>query len=86
MASALSLGQWSHVAVIFNGTQAQFYVNGTLVATRPVAASITARGNQLRIGADANTQQFYRGMIDDLRVYNRALTASEVQSDMNTGL
>jgi hypothetical protein len=86
MGSALPLGQWSHVAVIFNGTQAQFYVNGALVATRPVAASITARGNQLRIGADANTQQFYKGAIDDLRIYKRALTASEVQADMNTGL
>jgi len=86
MGSALPLGQWSHVALVFNGTQAQFYVNGALVATRPVTASITARGNQLRIGADANTQQFYKGTIDDLRIYKRALTASEVQADLNTGL
>jgi len=86
LGSALPLGQWSHVAVVFNGTQAQFYVNGTLAATRPVPATITARGNQLRIGADANTQQFYKGAIDDLRVYKRALTASEVQADMNAGL
>jgi Concanavalin A-like lectin/glucanases superfamily len=74
------------VAVVFNGTQAQFYVNGALVATRPVSASVTARDNQLRIGADANTQQFYNGTIDDLRIYTRALTASEVQADMNTGV
>jgi hypothetical protein len=84
--SALPLGQWSHVAIVFNGTQALFYVNGTLAATRAVTASITARGNQLRIGADANTQQFYKGAIDDLRIYKRALTASEVQADMNNGL
>jgi glucose/arabinose dehydrogenase/chitodextrinase len=86
LGSALPLGQWSHVAIVFNGTQAQFYVNGALVATRPVSASITARGNQLRIGADANTQQFYKGAIDDLRIYKRVLTASEVQADMDTGL
>ena len=85
MGSGLPLGQWSHVAVVFSGTQAQFFVNGGLVATRPVAASMTARGNQLRIGADANTQQFYKGAIDDLRIYKRALTASEVQADMNAG-
>jgi len=84
--TALPLGQWSHVAIVFNGTQALFYVNGTLAATRAVTASITARGNQLRIGADANTQQFYKGAIDDLRIYKRALTASEVQADMNNGL
>ncbi len=74
------------MAIVFNGTQALFYVNGTLAATRAVTASITARGNQLRIGADANTQQFYKGAIDDLRIYKRALTASEVQADMNNGL
>ena len=85
MGSGLPLGQWSHVAVVFNGTQAQFFVNGALVATRPVAASMTARGNQLRVGADANTQQFYKGAIDDLRIYKRTLTASELQADMNAG-
>ena len=85
LGSGLPLGQWSHVAVTFNGTQAQFYVNGALVATRAVAASMTARGNLLRIGADANTQQFYKGSIDDLRIYRRTLTASEVQADMNAG-
>jgi hypothetical protein len=58
MGSGLPLGQWSHVAVVFNGTQVQFYVNGGLVATRPVTASITARGNQLRMGADTNVEQF----------------------------
>ena len=51
----------------------------------PVNASITARGN-VRIGADANTQQFFKGSIDDLRIYSRALTAAEVQGDMNAGL
>ena len=86
MGSRLTLNQWSHLAVVFGGGQARFYVNGQLVTTKPVAASITARGNLLRLGADANTQQFYKGAMDDLRVYNRALTALEVQADMNTGL
>ena len=86
MGSAMPLGQWSHVAIVFDGTQASFYVNGALVSTRPVSASITARGNGLRIGADANTQQFFKGAIDDLRIYRRALTAAEIQADMNAGL
>jgi PKD repeat protein len=79
-------GGVSHLAVVFNGTQAQFYLNGVLMGTSAVNASITARGNALRIGADANTQQFFKGLIDDLRIYNRALTAAEVQGDMNAGL
>ena len=45
MDSALALNQWSHLAVVFNGSQAQFYVNGTSSARKPLTATITARGN-----------------------------------------
>jgi hypothetical protein len=86
MGSALALNQWSNLAVVFNGSQAQFYVNGALATTVPLSASITARGNPLRLGADANTQQFFKGSLDDVRIYERALTAAEVQADMATPL
>ena len=48
MDSALALNQWSHVAVVFNGTQAQFYVNGTSTGTKPLTATITARGQLMQ--------------------------------------
>jgi hypothetical protein len=86
MGSALAVNQWSHLAVVFNGSTAAFYVNGALVATRNLASGITARGNPLRIGADASTQQFYKGLLDDVRLYGRALTPAEVQSDMSAGV
>jgi Concanavalin A-like lectin/glucanases superfamily len=86
MDSALALNQWSHLAVVFNGSQAQFYVNGTSAGTKPLNATITARGRLLRVGADADTRQFFRGVLDNLRIYSRALIASEVQSDMNTAV
>ena len=86
MDSALALNQWSHLAIVFNGSLAQFYLNGTLVTSKSLVAGITARGRQLRMGADARTEQFYKGVLDNVRLYNRALSASEVQSDMNTGL
>ena len=87
MGSALALNQWSHLAVVFNGSQAQFYVNGTLVTTASLpATTITARNNGFRLGADANTQQFFKGSLDDVRIYGRALTQAEVQTDMATSL
>ena len=49
-------------------------------------APITARGQLTRIGADASPWQFYRGALDNLRIYNRTLTATEIQSDMNTAV
>ena len=86
MDSALALNQWTHLAVVFNGTQALFYVNGSLVGTKPLNATMTARGRLLRVGADADTRQFYRGVLDNLRLFSRALTASELQTDMNTAV
>lgn len=86
MGSALPTTQWSHLAIVFNGTAVQFYVNGALVSTQNLSAAITARTNPLRMGADANTNQFYRGLLDDVRIYNRTQTAAEIQADMNTGL
>ena len=86
MGSNLTLNQWSHLAVVFNGSQVRFYVNGTLVRTRQLSASIQARGNPLRIGADIVPSQFHKGFLDEVRIYNRALTQAEVQSDMNTAV
>jgi hypothetical protein len=86
MGSPLSLGLWSHLAVVLNGAQAQFYVNGILVSTQPLSASITARGKQINISADKTPAQFHKGLLDEVRIYNRALTLLEIQTDMTTAL
>ena len=86
MGGPLPISQWSNLAVVFNGTQVQFYLNGVLVNALPVSTSITARGNVMNVGADERPGQFFKGLMDDLRIYNRALSPSEVQSDMNTPL
>ena len=69
-----------------SGSQAQFYVNGNLTGTKPLTATMTARGQLLRVGADASPWQFYRGALDNVRIYNRTLTTPELQSDMNTAV
>ena len=86
MGAGLAVNQWSHLAVVFNGSQAQFYVGGTLVGTQPLPAVIQARGRPLNIGADITPAQFQRGLLDEVRIYNRPLTSSEVQTDMTTSL
>ena len=52
-----------------------------LLTTAPLPATITARGNSLQVGADNNISQFFNGSLDEVRIYNRALTAQEVQDD-----
>jgi hypothetical protein len=86
MGSTLPTTQWSHLAVTFDGTTVRFYVNGTLVGSQGLGASITARANPLRIGADANTSQFYKGLLDDVRIYTRTQSVADIQADMISGL
>ncbi|QEL25118.1 PKD domain-containing protein [Bosea sp. F3-2] len=84
--TTLPFNQWTHLAVTFDGSQVRTYVNGTLVNTQALSASITARGNAMNIGADASTAQFQKGLLDDLRIYNRVLTQTQIQSDMTTAV
>jgi hypothetical protein len=86
MGSALAVNQWSHLAVVFNGSQVQYFVNGILLTTAPLPATIAARGNSLHVGADNNIWQFFNGSLDEVRIYNRALTAQEVQNDRTIAL
>jgi concanavalin A-like lectin/glucanase superfamily protein len=62
----------------------RLYVNGTLATTTAATGSITVSTGALRIGANSIwTEEAFAGLVDEVRVYNRALTAAEVTSDMN---
>ena len=78
------------MATTYDGANQRLYVNGNLVASRAQTGAIVVSNSPLRIGGDTVfTGEFYRGLIDDVRVYSRALTASEISLDMsvteNTG-
>ena len=80
----LATNMWTHLAATFDGSNLRFYVNGGLVATRAVAGSMSASTGALRIGGNATWGEWFGGLIDDLRVYNRALSQAEIQSDQAT--
>jgi beta-lactam-binding protein with PASTA domain len=86
----IPLNTWTHIATTYDGVTQRFYVNGVLVGTNnPVVApslnTIVTSNNALRIGGDnSSTGEFFNGMIDEVRVYNRALSAADIQSDMVT--
>jgi hypothetical protein len=82
--AALPLNAWSHLAATYNGATLNLYVNGTQVASRAIAGSIQASANPLHIGGNAVWGEYFAGLIDEVRIYNRALSVAEIQSDMNT--
>jgi hypothetical protein len=75
---------WTHLAYTYDGANMRMYVNGVLVRTVARTGNITPSTGPLRIGGNQLWGEYFTGVIDDVRVYNRALTLAEVQADMNT--
>ena len=82
--SRLTANSWTHLAATYDGATLRFFVNGTQVATLAVAGSIATSAGALRIGGNTVWSEWFTGLIDDVRIYNRALTQAQIQSDMNT--
>jgi hypothetical protein len=82
----LPLDAWSHIGVTFDGTTLRFFVNGSSAGTRAVSGNILQTSGALRIGGNSVFGEWFHGTIDDLRVYDRALSDAEIQADMNTAV
>lgn len=83
--AAVPLNQWTHIAVTYSpGAQIKTYKNGGLVHTYNGAGSVSINTNALWIGGRSGASQYFKGVIDDLRIYRRELSAAEISSDMNT--
>ena len=80
----LTTNSWSHVAATFDGSTLRLYVNGAQVGSRPASGTIVTSASALRIGGNTIWGEYFRGQIDDVRIYNEALTAAAIQTDMNT--
>jgi hypothetical protein len=79
-----AVATWYHVAGTWDGTTKRLYVNGVLVAS--VASTTTYDTSIVVLGADQNTGStvlYWDGILDDVRIYNRALTLQELQAFAN---
>jgi hydrogenase maturation factor HypE len=78
----LGLSAWTHLAATYDGATLRLYVNGTQVAAKALTGSLAAGTQPLRIGGNGVWGEWFAGQLDEIRVYDRALTAAEVTSDM----
>ncbi|HPS55210.1 MAG TPA: LamG domain-containing protein [Sedimentisphaerales bacterium] len=76
---------WHHVAAVYNGSYVKLYVDGLLDKQSAASGVIKTNNDNLSIGNNEHlllehgvTSRSVQGLMDDVRVYNRALTASEI--------
>jgi hypothetical protein len=82
--SQLPLNTWSHLAATYDNTTQRLYVNGTLVASRAQTGPIKLSYGVLSIGGNSVWGEFFAGCLDEVRIYNKALTQAQIQADMAT--
>jgi Concanavalin A-like lectin/glucanases superfamily len=87
----IPLNQWSHLAAVFDDAANTYtlYLNGVAVLTANETTAPVANTQALVFGQSACSScgnERWRGRIDDIRIYNRPLTTSEIQSDLTTGI
>ncbi len=83
--SLLAANTWTHVAATWDGSVMRVYLNGIQVASRAAIGSLVNSSGQLSIGGHRFlSSEYFNGILDEIRIYNRALSPSEIQQDMTT--
>ena len=69
---------WMHVAATYDGSMIRLYINGVEESNLAANIAIVTNDVPLSIGAESNGGRLFQGALDQVRVYNRALSADEV--------
>jgi len=78
----IARGEWTHIAIIWDGSEVRHYVNSILVFSFPNSGNVNDNDHQTRIGDDW-WGNYFIGNLDDIRIYNRALTQQEITALYN---
>ena len=80
--SVVNAGEWQHIALVHDGTNATHYLNGSVVPSTVVSGSMSNLAydsNEPVIIGKEPTQRYFDGLIDDVRIHSRVLTAAEIK-------
>ncbi len=78
----LPVNEWSHLAATYDGTTLRLYVNGLVVMSAPFTGNLATSTDPLRIGGNSVYGEYFTGVIDEVRIYSRTLSAAEIRADM----
>ncbi|MGD1003265.1 MAG: LamG domain-containing protein [Minisyncoccia bacterium] len=85
IAAGVNNGQWNFVCAVYNVSlaAASLYENGTILGTISSFTAELTTTSTVQIGEDSTGGDLFSGLIDDVRIYNRALSAAEIMAIYN---
>lgn len=93
---AWSAGSWHHVALVYDGTQstaldrAKVYIDGVVrpmsVCLGTIPSSLQDSSSYLTIGAMRGLGRYFNGSLDEVKMFNRSFTPSEVKAEYDAGV
>jgi hypothetical protein len=84
--STLATGAWMHVAFTYDQNTMLLYLNGQPIATNVIGPhQIATSSSNLRISGDDNGNVMFDGLIDEVSIYNRALSPNEIAAVYGAG-
>lgn len=84
--STFSNGDWVHIVGTRESGSLKLYINGNKTPEATASNSDTVTNALVKsVGKDAQTFRFYHNLIDDVRVYDRAITSTEVEQNYKAG-
>ncbi|UCF07588.1 MAG: LamG domain-containing protein [Thermoplasmata archaeon] len=68
------IGDWTHVALAYDSVNMSLYIDNQLVSTRPHMGAINVNSNPVYIGRNTESDAYYCGIIDEVRISDKAFT------------
>jgi hypothetical protein len=83
---AIPLNAWTYLSVTYDGATLRVYIDGAEVSSMPRTGALEVNANPLQIGGSTYDSEYFAGQIDEVRIYNRALSPGEIQADMHMAI
>jgi hypothetical protein len=77
---------WHHLAATYDGYYMTIYIDGTVAGTLAYSGDISVNNNPLTLGNQPGASEYFGGSVDELRIWNRALSGCELTNNMNCEL